>query len=68
MEGSVAPEPRGDGGFGYDPIFLLPSGLTTAQLPEGEKNAISHRGKAVASALPRIRALLQAAADRGALG
>jgi XTP/dITP diphosphohydrolase len=68
MEGSVAPAPRGDGGFGYDPIFLLPSGLTTAQLPEGEKNAISHRGKAVASALPRIRALLQAAADRGALG
>jgi XTP/dITP diphosphohydrolase len=68
MEGSVAPEPRGDGGFGYDPIFLLPSGRTTAQLPEGEKNAISHRGRAVAAALPRIRALLEAAAAQGALG
>lgn len=68
MEGSVAPEPRGDGGFGYDPIFLLPRGLTTAELPESEKNAISHRGKAVAAALPRIRALLAAAAAPGALG
>jgi XTP/dITP diphosphohydrolase len=59
MEGSVAGAPRGDGGFGYDPIFLLPSGVTTAQLPASEKNAVSHRGRAVAAALPRVRALLE---------
>jgi XTP/dITP diphosphohydrolase len=58
MEGSVATERRGQGGFGYDPVFLLPSGLTTAQLPEGEKDRLSHRGRAVAAALPRIRELL----------
>ena len=55
MEGSIADQRRGVGGFGYDPIFLLPSGLTTAELPEGEKDAISHRGRAVAAALPRLR-------------
>ncbi len=59
MEGSVVSAPRGDGGFGYDPIFLLPSGVTTAQLPPSEKNAVSHRGRAVAAALPRVRALLE---------
>jgi XTP/dITP diphosphohydrolase len=58
VEGSVAPERRGGGGFGYDPIFLLPSGRTTAELPEGEKDRISHRGRAVAAAMPRIRQLL----------
>jgi len=59
MEGSVVSAPRGDGGFGYDPIFLLPSGVTTAQLPPSEKNEVSHRGRAVAAALPRVRALLE---------
>jgi XTP/dITP diphosphohydrolase len=58
VDGEVAPEPRGASGFGYDPIFLLPRGLTTAELPEGEKDALSHRGKAAAAALPRIRELL----------
>jgi XTP/dITP diphosphohydrolase len=57
LEGTIATERRGDGGFGYDPIFLLPSGVTTAELPEGEKDLISHRGLAVAAALPRLRAL-----------
>ena len=60
MNGSIAREPHGIGGFGYDPIFLLPSGVTTAELPEGEKDAISHRGLAVAAALPRLRELLAA--------
>lgn len=59
MEGRVASAPRGGGGFGYDPIFVLPSGLTTAQLPASEKNAVSHRGQAVAAALPRVRELLE---------
>jgi XTP/dITP diphosphohydrolase len=58
MDGSVATEKRGAGGFGYDPIFLLPEGVTTAELPEAEKDRVSHRGRAVAAALPRIRELL----------
>jgi XTP/dITP diphosphohydrolase len=58
MEGTIARERRGDGGFGYDPIFLLPSGVTTAELPEGEKDLVSHRGRAVAAALPRLRELV----------
>jgi XTP/dITP diphosphohydrolase len=58
MDGEIATEPRGTGGFGYDPVFLLPSGLTTAQLPDAEKDAISHRGGAVAAALPRLRSVL----------
>jgi XTP/dITP diphosphohydrolase len=67
VDGEIAPEPRGESGFGYDPIFLLPSGLTNAQLPEGEKDRQSHRGKAVAAALPRIRRLMaDAATDRAA--
>ena len=59
VEGEIAPESRGDGGFGYDPIFLLPSGVTTAELTEGEKDLVSHRGRAVAAALPRLRSLLE---------
>ena len=67
LHGEVAREPRGNNGFGYDPIFLLPSGVTNAELPEGEKDRISHRGKAVAAALPRIRQLMtDAAAGRAA--
>jgi XTP/dITP diphosphohydrolase len=58
VEGAVAPEPRGESGFGYDPIFLLPSGVTTAELPEAEKDLLSHRGRAVAAALPRLTELL----------
>ncbi|MGI8999799.1 MAG: non-canonical purine NTP pyrophosphatase, partial [Candidatus Limnocylindria bacterium] len=56
--GSVARDRRGFGGFGYDPIFLLPSGLTTAELPESDKDLVSHRGRAVAAATPRLRHLL----------
>ena len=58
VEGSIARELRGQGGFGYDPIFQLPSGVTTAELPEAEKDRISHRGRAVAAATPRILELL----------
>ena len=57
MEGEIATERRGERGFGYDPIFQLPSGLTTAELPEHEKDILSHRGRAVAAALPRLREL-----------
>jgi len=58
IDGTVAVEPRGNGGFGYDPIFLLPSGMTTAELPESEKDRLSHRGRAIAAALPRLHRLL----------
>jgi XTP/dITP diphosphohydrolase len=58
MDGAVADERRGTGGFGYDPVFLLPTGTTTAELPQGEKDRLSHRGRAVAAALPSIRELL----------
>jgi XTP/dITP diphosphohydrolase len=55
-EGQVADEPRGEGGFGYDPVFLLPErGLTLAELPPEEKNAVSHRGRAAR----RARAFLE---------
>jgi len=46
--GEVVSEPRGEGGFGYDPHFFLPElGKTAAQLSAAEKNAISHRGQAM---------------------
>ena len=48
MEGQIAEEPAGENGFGYDPIFYLPDRkMTSAQLSPEEKNAISHRGKAL---------------------
>jgi XTP/dITP diphosphohydrolase len=47
LEGMIALSPRGDNGFGYDPIFLVPElGKTTAELAPEEKNRISHRGRA----------------------
>ena len=47
VEGMVADSPRGGHGFGYDPIFLyLPAGITTAEMPDADKAAISHRGRA----------------------
>lgn len=55
LTGSIASEPRGTGGFGYDPIFLLPGGdKTVAELEEDEKNRLSHRGKAGAALRPHI--------------
>lgn len=47
-EGRVLEAPRGDGGFGYDPVFLDPvSGLSAAELDPAAKNRLSHRGQAV---------------------
>ncbi|HLO27377.1 MAG TPA: XTP/dITP diphosphatase [Geobacteraceae bacterium] len=47
LKGIILDAPRGAGGFGYDPLFLVPEfGQTFAELPLGVKNAISHRGKA----------------------
>ena len=48
IEGRIADKPAGENGFGYDPIFYLPErGMTTAEITPEEKNAISHRGKAL---------------------
>ena len=48
LYGEIGHERRGTGGFGYDPLFYLPErGCTTAELPPGGKNAISHRAKAL---------------------
>jgi XTP/dITP diphosphohydrolase len=46
--GTVAPAPRGHGGFGYDPLFVPDDapGRTMAELSDAEKDAISHRGRA----------------------
>ncbi|MDT5073760.1 MAG: XTP/dITP diphosphohydrolase [Mycobacterium sp.] len=57
--GSIARAPRGDGGFGYDPIFV-PQGSdrSAGQLSPAEKDAASHRGRALALLLPALRALV----------
>jgi XTP/dITP diphosphohydrolase len=54
--GSIVREPRGDGGFGYDPVFM-PSGSsrTAAELTPEEKDAVSHRGRALSALLPALR-------------
>jgi XTP/dITP diphosphohydrolase len=58
--GEIIPQERGEHGFGYDPIFLLPDrNLTMAELPEEEKNRISHRGRATLNALPTLKKILK---------
>jgi XTP/dITP diphosphohydrolase len=53
--GEILHAPRGEGGFGYDPLFLIPElGKTGAELALEEKNRISHRGKALAALLRRL--------------
>jgi len=57
-EGEIIPEERGTGGFGYDPIFLLPElGKTMAELSMDEKNRLSHRARAVMKAKGILRKL-----------
>jgi XTP/dITP diphosphohydrolase len=54
--GSIVAAPRGAGGFGYDPLFLVQGrGLTAAELAAEEKNRLSHRGQALARLLERLR-------------
>jgi XTP/dITP diphosphohydrolase len=58
IEGRMIDEPRGEGGFGYDPYFLLPErGVTTAELAPEDKNALSHRGQAVRQMVRWLQAL-----------
>lgn len=61
-EGSIAREPRGSGGFGYDPLFIVEGGARTlSELSDAEKNAVSHRGHAVRALRPILEGLI---ADR----
>jgi len=58
-EGEIIPIQRGDNGFGYDPIFLLPEiGKTMAELSLDEKNHLSHRARAAQAAIPLIEKYL----------
>ncbi len=53
--GEIVDSPRGEGGFGYDPYFLLADeGVTAAELPAEEKNSRSHRGKALTKLVARL--------------
>lgn len=61
MEGRIAEKPAGCGGFGYDPILYLPEfGKTSAELTMEQKNAISHRGKALEAMKAVLKQVLEA--------
>ena len=56
VEGLIAHEPAGNGGFGYDPIFYLPEyGVTSAEIPIEKKKEIRHRGKALEAMKIKLR-------------
>ncbi len=60
LEGRITYAPQGEGGFGYDPVFLVPElGRTLAELSPAQKNRISHRGRALEAARPALIALLR---------
>lgn len=57
-EGVIARSPKGESGFGYDPLFVVAGiGRTYAELAHDEKNRLSHRGKATRALLPHLEAL-----------
>ncbi len=58
IEGIIGYETRGEGGFGYDPIFFVPEfGCSTAELTMDQKNAVSHRGKALRAMKEKLEAV-----------
>lgn len=60
VEGAIAREPRGDNGFGYDPIFLFPKlNRTLAELSAADKLAVSHRGQALRKMTEYLRSSVQ---------
>ncbi|MDD2200934.1 MAG: XTP/dITP diphosphatase [Firmicutes bacterium] len=59
VEGAITREPRGKGGFGYDPVFLVPElGLTFAEIDAKTKNHMSHRARALAKSVPMVEEAL----------
>jgi XTP/dITP diphosphohydrolase len=59
VEGVIIDTPRGNNGFGYDPVFFLSElGKTMAELTEEQKNAISHRGRAISAIIPKLQGML----------
>ena len=57
--GLIVEAPRGEGGFGYDPVFFVPeAGLTFAEMPHSQKAELGHRGRAFAALKPQLQALL----------
>lgn len=64
VAGRIIDEPAGTNGFGYDPVFFVPDlGKTVAQLPDEQKNAISHRGNAIRKFRPLLAELLAHSQD-----
>jgi XTP/dITP diphosphohydrolase len=60
VEGVILDSPRGDHGFGYDPVFFIPElGKTMAELTEEEKNSFSHRGRAARKMVSIIKKAMQ---------
>ncbi len=61
MRGRILPEPRGQGGFGYDPLFIADGqAVSNAELPAGEKDRVSHRGRALRDIVPAVATALRA--------
>jgi XTP/dITP diphosphohydrolase len=59
-QGEIIPEERGEGGFGYDPIFFIPElNRTMAQLGMDDKNRVSHRARAVMNAMPILEKIFE---------
>jgi len=66
VEGQIAQAPRGSGGFGYDPVFFVPSlGKTFAEVPPKVKNRMSHRGQALRKAREKLAEYADKAAKPG---
>jgi XTP/dITP diphosphohydrolase len=63
-EGTIAHQPTGTGGFGYDPLFIV-KGLdrTMAELGDDERTRVSHRAKALAAIQPRLEAIIRSRLD-----
>lgn len=65
VDGRILTAPRGEGGFGYDPLFFIPElGRTTAELQMEEKNRISHRARAIAAAREWLSELAESETSR----
>jgi len=64
VDGIIIPQPQGEGGFGYDPVFLYPpTGMTFGQMSSQEKNEVSHRGRALRDFARDLPAILKGIAS-----